>query len=232
LRGNLVKEVYHTDNEQYKIRKLASGYEDLVKSRARVKNEISALYRSIGIRDKKGRGYDKSDETLNFILGQKKRVLETLELESKEYEELFKGIAKKNAVIRSIKKISGFGPILSVEGYSIVIDAGRFKNKYKFWAYSGLVKIKRESGKTSYTRNSKQYSRKLKCIFKMATKAALIGKNDIREYYEYLLQNGNTQKDSQNAVTRYIATSFYAVMKHSVNYEPYYWRKKIEQKAA
>ena len=66
----------------------------------------------------------------------------------------------------------------------------------------------------------------------MATKAALIGKNDIREYYEYLLQNGNTQKESRNAVTRYIATSFYAVMKHSVYYEPYYWRKKIEQKAA
>ncbi len=78
--------------------------------------------------------------------------------------------------------------ILSVKAYGIIIDANRFKNKYRLWGYCGLVRTKRESGKISYSRKDIRYSRKLKCIFKMATQAALGGKNDIREYYEYLLQ--------------------------------------------
>lgn len=233
LRGGMLKEVYHTDNEKYKIRKLVSAYEDLVKAEVRLKNQISALYRAIGIRGKKERGqYKQDDDTLNFIIESKTRELEILLEEKQKYETSFKEISSKDVVIKEIKRISGFGPILSVEGYGIVIEASRFKNKYKFWSYSGLVKEKRESGKTSYRRRSKGYNRKIKTIFKIATQAALGGRNDIREYYEYLLGIGYTQKDARNAVTRYLATSFYAVMKKGTSYEPYYWRKKLENKAA
>lgn len=233
LRAGLLKEVYHTDDEKYRIRKLVSAHEDLVKSEVRLKNQVSALYRAIGIRGKKERSeYKKDDDTLNFILESKTRELEILLEEKRKYEKSFKEISRKEEVINNIKRISGFGPILSVEGYGIVIDASRFKNKYKFWAYSGLVKEKRESGKTSYKRRNKLYNRKLKCIFKMATQAALIGRNDIREYYEYLLEKSYTPKDARNAVTRYLATSFYAVMKKGIKYEPYYWRKKLANKAA
>lgn len=234
LRGGMLKEVYHTDNnERYKIRKLVSAYEDLVKAEVRLKNQISALYRAIGIRGKKERReYKKDDDTLNFILESKMRELEILLEEKQKYETSFKEISRKDEVIKEINRISGFGPILSVEGYGIVIDASRFENKYRFWGYSGLVKEKRESGKTSYKRRNKLYNRKLKCIFKMATQAALIGKNDIREYYEYLQGIGYTPKDARNAVTRYLATSFYVVMKKGTKYEPYYWRKKLADKAA
>lgn len=233
LRAGLLKEVYHTEDENYNIRKLVSAYEDIVKAAVRLKNQISALYRSVGIRSKRGKSdYDKKDETMNFILEQKNKTLESLEEDRVNFEKRFQQMTRKNETIKNIKMISGFGVILSVQGYGIVIDAGRFENKYKFWAYSGLVKTKRESGKTSYTKNPKLYSRKLKCIFKMATQAALSGKNDIREYYEYLLIEGFTEKDARNAVTRYIATSFYAVMKNGVKYKPYYWREKLERKAA
>ena len=233
LRAGLLKEVYHTDDEKYRIRKLVSAHEDLVKSEVRLKNQISALYRAIGIGGKKERSeYKKDDDTLNFILESKTRELEILLEEKQKYEKSFKEISQKEEVINNIKRISGFGPILSVEGYGIVIDASRFENKYKFWAYSGLVKEKRESGTTSYKRKNKLYNRKLKCIFKMATQAALGGNNDIREYYEYLIETGYTPKDARNAVTRYLATSFYVVMKKGIKYEPYYWRKKLANKAA
>ena len=63
--------------------------------------------------------------------------------------------------------------------------------------------------------------------------AALGGKNDIREYYEYLLQTKKyTEKNARNRITRYIATSVYAVMKNKKKYEPYCWRKRLENKAA
>lgn len=233
LRSGLIKEVYHTDNEKYKIRKLVSAYEDLIKAEVRLKNQISAFYRAIGIKSKRGKAdYDNSDETLNYIIGQKVRTLELLLEEQESFKELFKQLIKKEKTLQKIVRISGFGPILAVQAYGIVIEAGRFKDKYKFWAYCGLVKRKRESGNISYNTRSKLYSRSLKSKFKMATKAALSGKNDIREYYEYMLKAGYAQKDAWNAVTRYLAKSFYAIMKNGTNYKPYSWRKEPGSKAA
>jgi hypothetical protein len=48
LRSGLLKEVYHSLNEDYKIRKLVSAYEALVKSGVRVKKDyINRNYRSL-----------------------------------------------------------------------------------------------------------------------------------------------------------------------------------------
>jgi hypothetical protein len=232
LRAGLLKEVYHTDNENnYRIRKLVSAYDDLITANVRVKNQLSAVYRSVGLRAKKDK-YDKEDKMINFILGHQNEVMNKLNEEQKKFEKLFAEVVRKNEVIKYIKQISGLGNILAVKAYGIIIDANRFENKYRLWSYSGLVKYKRESGKRSFDKKNKKYSRKLKCVFKMATQAALIGKNDIREFYEYLLTQGFTEKDARNTITRYIATSVYAVMKKRTKYEPYHWRKKLRNKAA
>lgn len=53
LRSGLLKEVYHTSNENYKIRKLASAYIALVKAGVRIKNQNSALYRGERLKYKK-----------------------------------------------------------------------------------------------------------------------------------------------------------------------------------
>lgn len=234
LRAGLLKEVYHTDNENnYRIRKIVSAYEDLTIARVRLKNQNLAVYRAIGLKKKQRQSYNKKDETMNFILDCQTEVLKKLDEEQEKFETLFKQTVQKNKVIRYIEQISGFGVILSVKTYGIIIDANRFENKYRLWGYCGLVRTKRESGKISYSKKDLRYSRKLKCIFKVATKAALGGKNDIREYYEYLLQTKKyTEKDARNRITRYIAISVYAVMKNKKKYEPYSWRKRLENKAA
>ncbi|RJP73220.1 MAG: hypothetical protein C4539_02200 [Ignavibacteriales bacterium] len=61
-----------------------------------------------------------------------------------------------------MKRISGFGDIQAVKAYGIIIDAGRFKNKYRLWCYSGLVKNKRESGKISFNKKSSSIQEDLK----------------------------------------------------------------------
>ncbi|HER25459.1 MAG TPA: IS110 family transposase [Candidatus Atribacteria bacterium] len=233
LRAGMLKEVYHTDNENsYRIRKLVSAYDDLTSARVRVKNQYSAIYRSIGLKKTEKGQYDKKDKAMNFILEHQIAVMKTLDEEREKFEALFRETVRNNHIIKQIKQISGFGDIQSVRAYGIIIDASRFKNKYRLWCYSGLAKNKRESGKKSFNKRDKRYSRKLKCVFKMATHAALGGKNDIREYYEYLLTEGYTEKDARNTITRYLATSVYAVMKNKTKYEPYHWRKKLEIKAA
>jgi hypothetical protein len=227
LRAGLLKEVYHTDNEEnYRIRKLVSTYDDLVKARVRLMNQHSAIYRAIGLKKKQTDQYDKKDKIMNFILEDQLTIKSLLDQELEKFEELFEQTVKDNEVIGYIKQISGFGKILSVKAYALILEAERFKNKYKLWSYGGLVKNKRESGKLSFKKRNQRYSRGLKSIFKMAAHAALAGKNDIRDYYEYLLINGYTPKDAYNEVTRYLATSVYAVMKNRTRYQPYHWRNK------
>lgn len=232
LRSGLLKEVYHTDDEKnYDIRKLVSTYEDLVRALARIKNQYSALYRSIGLNSKKNKNA-KLNETTSFISEHQLNIIEYLSTKKKEFEELFRKISREHEVIRKIDRISGFAHIHSVQAYGTIIDATRFLNKYHFWSYCGLVKMKRESGKSNYYRKNLKYSRRLKYVVKSATRAALAGRNDIREYYEHLLRQGFTQKNARNTITRYIAKSLYAVMKKNVNYKPYSWRIKPEDKAA
>jgi len=227
LRAGLLKEVYHTNNEEnYRIRKLVSAYDDLVKAKVRLKNQYRAIYRSIGLKKRQTDQYDKKDQIMNFIIDDQLSIMNLMDKEQEKFEEVFKETIKNNEVIRYIKEISGFGEILSVKAYGIIIEAGRFKNKYRIWSYSGLVKNKRESGKISFKKKNPSYCRELKSIFKMATHAALSGKNDIRDYYEYLLANGCTAKEAYNKVTRYLATSVYAVMKNKTRYVPFSWRKE------
>ncbi len=48
LRSNLLKPVFHSGDEFVRLRKLMSGYEDIVKAGVRLKNQRSALFRAIG----------------------------------------------------------------------------------------------------------------------------------------------------------------------------------------
>src|SRR3990172_1617673 len=189
LRSGLLKEVYHTSNEDYKIRKLASAYIALVKSGVRIKNQNSALYRGEGLKYKKDK-IKKGEEILSFVEGQQKRAIKLYEEEKKKYEEVFKELKKKNEVIKMLCQVSGIKETSGVKIYSVVIDARRFENKYKYWAMCGLVKHDRESGGKNYGKKNPRYSRILKNVYKSAALAAIGGNNDIREYYEVLLQKG------------------------------------------
>jgi transposase len=226
LRSGLLKEVFHSLDEDYNIRKIVSAYEDVVKAGVRLKNQQSALYRANGINYKTGE-LPKEDPILKFISERQNKGIEEYENDKKSYEEIYKQIEKGNREIKNLDKIPGIGVIWSVTIYAIVIDAKRFENKYKFWAYCGLVKHDRESGGRSYGKKRVRYSRKLRCVFKGAALAAIGGQNDIRQYYEHLLKKGVGIKEAQNAIARYIAKVSYVMLKNKTEYRPYKWRENI-----
>lgn len=225
LRAGLLKEVYHSSDENYRIRKLVSSYNDLIKASVRAKNQLSSIYRAYGLNYKKDR-MRTEDEYIKHIVREKERIIELYKDEKKKYLEIFKQLEKKNETIKKLTGISGIDKILSVKIFSIVIDARRFENKYKFWSYSGLVKYKMESGGRFYGKKNTKYSRELKAAYKTATQAALKGNNDIREYYETMLKEGISDRQARSAVCRYIAKSTYAIMKNGTEYKAYNWRKK------
>ena len=224
LRAGLLKEVYHSNDENYKIRKLVSCYNDLIKAGVRAKNQLSSIYRAYGLNYKKEE-IKTEDEYVNHIVGEKLRSIELYEEEKEKYLKIFKDIEKKNKTIKNLTSISGIDKILSVKIYSIVIDARRFADKYKYWSYSGLVKYKMESGGRFYGKKNTKYSRELKA----ATQGALKGNNNIREYYEEMLKAGIPQKKARNTICRYIATSSYAMMKSGTEYKVYNWRRKVKK---
>lgn len=230
LRSGLLKEVYHTSNEDYKIRKLASAYIALIKSGVRIKNQNSALYRGVGLKYKRDK-IKKEDELLSFVEEQQKRTIELYEQEKGKYEKLFKEIRRKNEVIKMLCQVSGIKEISAIKIYSVVIDAKRFENKYKYWAMCGLVKHNRESGGKNYGKKSPRYSRILKNVYRTAALAAIGGNNDIREYYETLLQKGYSIPEAKNQIARYIAKVTYAIMKNKQPYRAYQFRENKKLKA-
>jgi transposase len=226
LRAGLLKEVYHSNDENYKIRKLFSAYNDLVKAGVRVQNQLSAIYRSYGLKHKKDKLEISNDPYLKFIIEEKFKAIGLYEEEKARYEDIFRLLAKKNKTIRDLRAVKGIGLINAVKIYSIVIDARRFKNKYKYWGYCGLAKYKIESGGRYYGKKNTRYSRMLKEAYKTATMAALRGENDISEYYQSMLKGGIPEKLAMNIICRYIAKVTYAMMKNRTEYKPYSWRKE------
>jgi transposase len=226
LRNGLLKEVYHSLNKVYDIRKLISAYIDFVKSSVRFKNQHSAILRAYGKNNKKEKIL-KNNIINKFITEKQTDMIKNISEIRNEFESIFSLIAREHKIIRQLMKISGIGLKTAVIIYAIVVDGWRFENKYKYWAYCGLVKYQKESGGRNYGSKVPRYSRQLKSCYKTAALAAISGRNDIREYYDHMVQNGYSIKDAQNQISRYLSKVSYAIMKYKTDYRAYQWRESI-----
>jgi transposase len=230
LRTGMLKEVYHSIEQDYHLRKIVSAYEDWIKFGVRFQNQKSALYRAVGLRYKRD-CLDECNEFLRFIETHQDSAISLYEERKKKYERLFRSLRKQNRLISNLTAISGISDIWAVTIYSKVIDASRFKNKYKYWSYCGLVKHEKQSGGRTYGKRPPRYCRKLKHVYKSAALAAIGGKNDIREYHEYLLSLGHSAREARNGVARYIAKVSYGMLKNKSEYIPYHWRRNQEKES-
>ncbi len=101
--------------------------------------------------------------------------------------------------------IPGRAFIQSAKIISQVVGPNRFSNKYKFFAYCGLVKHPRISAERKYGSIRIWGNRTLKCAFKMAAHSALNIRSSLRVLYESLRQRGLCDADARNAIARKIA---------------------------
>lgn len=225
LRSGLLKEVYHSSDQAYSLRKLMSAYNDVVKQGVRAKNQKSALYRSLGQKYKEG-SLKVEDEMIKFIHSMYETTIKNNEESKQHFHEVFNNVKKKNQTVRQLMTVSGIGVVWAITIYSTVVDARRFKNKYKYYSYCGLAYNWKESGGRNYGKKKPRYSRELKRAYISATYSAIGGNNDINHYYTYMINKGIDIKKAINIVARYIAKSTYAIMKNKENYKPYTWREQ------
>lgn len=221
LKNGMMKEVYHSTNELYELRKLVSYYDDEVRAGVRLLNQKSALYRAENKSWKKKEEIEGS-RVNKFIVTQLDEKIDSYQEKHKRYEKEFERIVKKNKVLRSLKSIPGLGPISSVTILSIVIDGKRFKSSNHYLVYCGLVKHDKLSGGKSYGKRIPRYSRRLKGVYKSAAVRVASTENPLREYYEYLLNEKKLPEyNAKQALARYIAKISLGIIKSGEKYKPY-----------
>jgi len=232
LKNRMMKEVFHSTNELYELRKLVSYYDDEVRAGVRLLNQKSALYRAENKSWKKQEQLEAS-QVNKFIVAQLNEKIESYHEKHKRYEKEFERISKNNKVLRSLKTIPGLGTISSVTILSIVIDGKRFKSNNHYLSYCGLVKHEKQSGGRSYGRRSPRYSRRLKAVYVSAAVRVASTENPMREYYEYLLNEKKLPDyNAKNALARYIARVSLGIIKSGEKYKPYKWRDNKKEKEA
>ncbi len=222
LKAGLMKEVFHSNDKFIYLRRIVSGYEDLVKSGVRLKNQRYSLLRVCG-----KSGYEKKDTKLpskddQYVLESFDRQIKNYEEEKKGYEIEFKRLAKKYPEIRHQKSIPGIGFINAVKIVSRVVTPYRFSGNGYYLSYSGLIKHEKISGGRSYGKKSPRYCRQLKYVYKSGVLAAIGGNNPINDYYEYLIKEKRySDHNARNKACRRLAILSLGVFKSGKKYQPY-----------
>jgi transposase len=220
LKAGLVKPVFHTADEFIYLRKVVSGYEDLVISGVRLKNQRSALFRAVG---KEKCEKELAHPAERFVLSGLDVSIGQYEIEKKRYEEEFSSASRKYQSISNLRSLPGIGEIGATKIAAIVIDPRRFATKAHFLSYCGLVRLDRISGGRSYGSKKPRYCRKLKAVFKIAAMSAIGERSSgpLKEYYEFLIKEKNyAAHNARHAVSRRIAVLAYGIMKSGKKFEP------------
>ena len=224
MRSGLLKKVFHSGDDFIYLRKIVSGYEDVVKSGVRLKNQRSALFRASHENFKKQTELERPEDT--FVLEGLDRAIASYEKEKLRYESEFKRLSRKHKEIRILKNIPGIGRINAVKIMARVVDPHRFERN-SWWSYCGLVRLHKISGGRSYGTKNSKYCPQMKCVFKTAALAIIGGNNEFNDLYEHLMTEKNYPPyTARNAVARRISTLTLGVLKSGKNFKTYKERKK------
>jgi len=222
LKAELLKEVYHSNDEFIQLRRLVSGYDDLVKSGVRLKNQRSSLLRACGQKKSKQEIEKLGSRNEDYVLASLNRQISAYEEEKAGYEKEFKHLAQKHPAIRHQKSIPGIGPINAIKIVAQVVSPYRFVKTGHYWSYTGLIKHEKISGQKSYGKRTPRYCRRLKEVYKTSVKAAIGGNNPINDYYQHLLkEKGLPEYKARHKACRRLATLSLGVFKSGQQYQPY-----------
>ena len=232
-KAGLLKEVYHSGDDFIHLRKLVSGYNDIVKSLVRLKNQRSSVFLSVGL-DPKRDEFSSVNVSDDFVLSRSEELIAQHERIKQEYVAEFKKLARKKKEIRLLKSIPGISDIHAVQIMAAVVDMGRFPSKGHFLSYCGLIKHEKVSGGKSYGKRSSRCYRPLKQVFKMASHSVTQAgcHNALRTLYEYYIEERNKSPQmAKHNISRRLAILVYRVLKSGKKYDPNRREKELREKS-
>jgi len=220
LKAGLLKEVYHGADQFLMLRRLVSGYEDLVRSGVRLKNQRYSLLRACGKSGEEKVGVAVGDLSSAYVLATLDRQIQSYEEEKKGYETQFRQWARRCPAIRHQTSLWGMGLINAMKVVSQVVCPSRFPDKGHYLSYAGLIKLEKQSGGRSYGQKSPRYSRVLKSVYKTGALVAITGDNPMHDYYDHLIEEkGYPVYQARHAVSRRLAILSWGVFKSGKPYE-------------
>ncbi|MEA3346696.1 MAG: IS110 family transposase [Candidatus Auribacterota bacterium] len=225
LRGDFLVGVYHDSSDREKFRGLIAGYQDLIGDGVRLKNRYKSLFRKNGLWVK-GKGFYSNEDLLegltrkdfHFVGTHIYELLSKMEEIRKNYLEEIKTYSEKFKEIKLLKGVPGIGAINAAKIVAQVINPKRFRNKYKYYSYCGLVRHRQLSGDRSYGSKKIWGNRTLKDVYKTAALSALKGNNALRKHYDYLIDKGAGHKNARSAIARKIAAISLSVWRNNKKY--------------
>jgi len=222
LKAGLMKEVYHSADKFLYLRRVVSGYEDLVKAGVRLKNQRYALLRACGKSGKEKNEINLGSRGEQFVLQCIERQIKAYAEEKNGYEKEFARLVRKHPEIRHQKSLPGVGVINAVKIVSRVVSPYRFSDKGHYLSYAGLVKLEKISGGKSYGKKNPRYCRQLKSVYKSGVLASIGGNNPINDYYEYLIrEKGYPEYNARHKACRRLAILSLGVFRSGKKYQPY-----------
>lgn len=222
LKAGLMKEVFHSTDKFIYLRRLVSGYEDLIKAGVRTKNQRYSLLRVCGKSGHEGKGFKLDSREDQFVLEGLDRQIQNYTAEKKSYMKEFQRLAKKYPEIRHQKSIPGIGLINAVKIVARVVTPFRFADKGHYLSYAGLIKHEKISGGRSYGKKNPRFCRMMKNVYKSGVIAAIGGNNFIGDYYEHLIKGKNyPEYNARNKACRRLATISFGVFKSGKKYTSY-----------
>lgn len=210
LRGGYLKPVFHDASAREKLRMLVSSYQDNLQEVVRIKNRLKTIKRRVRLYPKKD-----APTHASFIQEQLTSHLDQLLISHKEYQQQITRCVQRFKETNILMSIPGIGYIHSAKIIAQVIDPERFKSKYKFFAYCGLVKHPRISANRNYGSTRIWGNRTLKCVFKMAAHSAIGGHNSLNVLYGHLRDKGVSDRNARNTIARKIATLTLSLWKNN-----------------
>lgn len=218
LKANLLREVFHSDDRFLDLRRLVSGYGDLVQAGVRIKNQRYGLLRVCGFT-----GQEKSVKLKNpsdqIVLDSIERQIESYGKEKAGYEDQFEKLKKRYPEIRNQDSLPGIGPIGAVKIISEVVTPKRFPDAGHYLSYAGLITLEKKSGMMIYGRKRPRCSRELKSVYKTAAFSLIGGKSSFNDYYEDLLKKGYAEYNARHKLARRLAILSWGIFKSGKKYQ-------------
>jgi transposase len=222
LKADLLREVFHSSDRFLYLRRVVSGYEDVIRAGVRLKNQRYSLLRACGLtgdEEKKIRLTRPEDQ---LVLDGIERQIESCENERAVYGKEFEKLARKYPEIRHQDSLPGIGLIGAVKIVSRVVSPHRFADPGRFLSYAGLIKLEKTSGMVTYGRKNSRFCRELKSVYKTGAITAIGGNNPINDYYEYLIREKKyPDYQARHKVARRLAVLSWGVFKSGKKYEPF-----------
>lgn len=228
LKANLLREVFHSDDRFLELRRLVSGYNDLIQAGVRIKNQRYGLLRVCGLtgQEKSARLKNPSDQ---IVLDSIERQVESYEKEKAGYGAQFEKLKKKYPEIRNQDSLPGVGLIGAVKIVSQVVTPGRFSDAGHYLSYARLITLEKKSGAKIYGRKRPRCSRQLKSVYKTAALSVIGGKSSFNDYYESLLKKGYAEYNARHKLARRLAILSLGIFKSGKQYQRRNYVKETQE---